>query len=151
MNSLVYILSGEKGSGKTTSLIKWSKGRKDVYGILTPVIEGQRFFMDVSTNRMFRMEAVSGEASYFIGRYKFSKTSFEEAIEVLRNNMNSKGWLIIDEAGPLELRGEGFAGVIKDLLAINNPDLNILLVVREGLTGDIIQYFHITDAKAFIL
>jgi nucleoside-triphosphatase THEP1 len=141
---MIYILSAPVQSGKTSSLINWSAARKDVYGILTPVINGKRVFMNAQTKEQFPMEATGDEETLEVGRFVFSKAGFDKAIQIIREAVNKKGWLIIDEIGPLELRGEGFCEVLKEVLAQRNNKL--LLVVREGLLEQVKEYFGISAA-----
>lgn len=143
---MIFILTAPIRSGKTTSLIKWSEQRNDVHGILTPVVDGKRIFLDIATNEQWAMEATlrqtqGNEETLLIGRFVFSKKGFEKAIQLIRDSIDKKGWLIIDEIGPLELRGEGFHDVVKEVLA--NRKENILVVVREGLAEQVQQYFGI--------
>jgi hypothetical protein len=48
MNEEVFILTGEKGSDKTTFFKSWRQNRDDVTCILTPVQDEKRFFYDIS-------------------------------------------------------------------------------------------------------
>ena len=57
----IFIVTGPINSGKTTRLMEWCKNRNDVYGILTPKINGKRVFMDVATGDQFEMEAQENE------------------------------------------------------------------------------------------
>lgn len=143
-NQQLYMLTAPIQTGKTTSLINWSERRNDVFGILIPVVDGKRVFMDAHTREQFRMEAVDGEKEVLlVGRFVFSKTAFDRAIQIIRDNMNKEGWLVFDEIGPMELRGEGFAQVLKDVLNVRQE--NILLVVREGITRRVKEKFHLTN------
>ncbi len=91
---VIYILTGKIQSGKTSALIKWSAGKTDIFGILTPVIDGRRFFMDAHSRIQFRMEAGETEKAILsIGRYNFSKAAFEHAAEIIRQSINKNGWL----------------------------------------------------------
>jgi nucleoside-triphosphatase THEP1 len=138
----IYMLTGAVQTGKTRSLTNWAANRTDVYGILTPVVDGRRFFMNAHTKEQFPMEAVAGEQETLtVGRFIFSKTNFEKAITIIRESNVAKGWLVIDEIGPLELRGEGFAEVLKEVIATHRG--KFLLVVREGLAGAVSRYFNI--------
>lgn len=142
----IYILTGGTGTGKTTSLLSWASNRKDVYGILSPVIDGKRFFMNVQTGERWPMETGENEGETLqVGRYVFSKSAFEKAISVLKIAMNEPGWLIIDELGPLEIREEGFYYIIKELLDKNNSQ--IILVVRDSIVNEIIQKFSIKNPE----
>lgn len=136
----IYILTGPVQSGKTTSLQQWCAQRNDVYGILTPVTGGKRFFVDIETQEQFPMEAAGEEIAMAVGRFVFSRKAFDRATAIIRNAIDKKGWLIIDEIGPLELRGEGFSDVLKEVLPKRTGRL--ILVVRAGLTEQVINYFR---------
>lgn len=142
---MIYILSAPIQSGKTTSLINWSAARKDVHGILTPVINGKRVFMNAQTKEQFPMEASGDEETLAIGRFVFSKAGFDKAIQIIRNAIDDEGWLVIDEIGPLELRGEGFCEALKEVLAVRRERL--LLVVREGLAKQVKDHFMINATE----
>lgn len=142
----VYILTAPIQSGKTSSLVSWSETRDDVYGIMTPVADGKRIFMNAHSRQVFLMEAKKDETEVFtVGRFIFSKTNFTKAIRILREEMYRKGWLVIDEIGPLELDGGGFCEVLKEILAVREG--KILLVVRETLLEKVKEYFRIGEAQ----
>jgi nucleoside-triphosphatase THEP1 len=139
---MIYVLTGKIQSGKTTALLKWSANKNDVFGILSPVIDCKRFFMDAHSRNKFKMEADEIEKEIFsIGRFNFSKAAFEKAIKVIRQSINKNGWLVIDEIGPLELRKEGFYQVIKQSLRDHSTEL--LFVVREHLVDKAIELFEL--------
>jgi len=145
-NRDVYILTGQVQTGKTSSLVSWSEKRKDVFGILTPVVNNKRMFMDVQTRERFPMEAKEGETNVLsVGKFVFSKTSFDRAVEVIQKASHEEGWLIIDEVGPMELRGEGFAEIITKVLDLKSDNQNLLLIVREGLVQKVLDIFRIKD------
>lgn len=145
INNRTFILSGPIGTGKTTSLLQWAKRKQDIYGILSPLINGKRVFMDIAKEVSFHMEAGENEQGFKIGQYNFSKSSFEKASSIIKDAINNKGWLIIDEIGPLELRGEGFSLTLKEVLSTHTG--NLLLVVREGLAEKVIAHFGIQNAS----
>lgn len=145
---MVYILSAPIQSGKTTSLINWSAARKDVHGILTPVVGGKRVFMNAETKEQFPMEATGPSTPLrtdviAVGRFAFSKAGFDKAIQFIRNSISNDGWLVIDEIGPFELRGKGFCEVLKEILAARKEKL--ILVVREGMAEQVKEYFGIEN------
>jgi nucleoside-triphosphatase THEP1 len=145
-----YILSGPVGSGKTTKLVEWSSARKDVAGILTPVKEKKRVFTDVQSGEQWKMEALKDEQDpIHIGKYRFSRESFDRASTLLRSLIHTPGWLVIDEIGPLELKGEGFGFVLQDILKERKGKL--LLVVREGLAERVIHTFRMSDVKVITI
>ncbi len=143
----IFILSAPIQTGKTTALLNWSEKRTDVHGILTPVIEGKRMFMNVHNRHLFSMEAKEGEEAVLkVGRFTFNKKNFNQAIAIIQGAIDKEGWLIIDEIGPMELRGEGFSEVLKETIAMRKG--KILLVVRENdnLPGRVKDFFSIPDA-----
>ncbi len=142
----IYILSAPKGSGKTSSLKEWARNRNDVHGLLSPVLEGKRMFLDLSTNEEFAMEAMEGKEKVLkVGKYIFSQRAFAKAINILDKARQQNGWLIIDEVGPLELRGEGLNEVIMRCLERNG---NMIIVTREGLEEQVNQFIQ---ANAIII
>ena len=58
--------------------------------------------------------------------------------------MHKEGWLVIDEIGPLELSGEGFHDVLKEVLS--NRSEKIILVIRDGIAERVKEYFNVTVA-----
>lgn len=138
----IYILTGAIGAGKTTALMNWAKNRNDVRGILSPVVNGQRVFFDLATSEQFAMQANESETNVLkVGRFVFSKESFVKAEAVIRNAIHQPGWLLIDEIGPMELRGEGFYKILQEVLEKRNEPL--LLVVREEMATEVNDFFKI--------
>ncbi len=141
MQPKVLILTGAIQTGKTTSLIKWSEGKENIQGILTPVVEGKRMFMDIASKQMFAMEAEDEVDVLKIGRFVFSAMAFEKAKQIIANT-SGNGYLIIDEIGPLELRSEGLHDAITIALK-NEMNQTIILVVRDGLVEKVTEFFNI--------
>jgi len=142
---MIYILSASIQSGKTTSLINWSDSRKDVFGILTPVINGKRVFMNAQTKEQFPMEATMEEETLTVGRFIFSKAAFDKAIQIIRDSITKEGWLVIDEIGPLELEGKGFYTIINEILILRKN--KTILVVRKGMVEKVKDCFMINATE----
>ena len=151
IRSNIFILSGPVQSGKTTSLIQWIQGQREVFGILTPIIEGKRCFMDVNTKEIFLMEATEDDREIIeTGRYKFSKSAFDRADKILSIACKQpEGWLILDEIGPLELKDKGFFTRLKTLLENETNNLNIIIVIRESLKEKVISKFGLRTYTNF--
>ncbi len=69
-----------------------------------------------------------------IGPYVFVPATLERARGIIRD-AGSSGLLIVDEVGPLELRGGGLWPALRD--ALPRPAVTILLVVREEILGEL--------------
>jgi nucleoside-triphosphatase THEP1 len=103
--------------------------------------------MNVHARHLFEMEATGNEKEkLFVGHFAFSKAHFDKAIQIIRDARDKSGWLIIDEIGPMELRGEGFREVVKEVIASENEMQKIVLVVREELVDNVKESFHIQNA-----
>ncbi len=139
----VFILTAPIQSGKTTSLLQWSENRADIFGILTPLVNGKRIFLDATTKEQWPMEAAGNEEAVAVGRFLFSKKGFEKAVAVVAEGIGKEGWLVIDEIGPLELKGEGFDAVLQE--AISKHNYKLLIVVREGLAEQVTKRYGIND------
>jgi len=145
----VYIVTGETGEGKTRFLQELTKILNDkniiAGGILAPrIMEG------TTTTGYDIIDIRSGDRAPFLrvtnpeisGIDKF--TRFDEGYQLgLRaldpaNNAESSV-MVIDEAGPLELRGEGWAGRISELISQNR--WQIILVVRKSLISEVADKF----------
>lgn len=147
----IYILTGAIGSGKTTSLFNWIKNRNDIDGILSPVIQEKRFFYSIKNRSLFNMEANENEDFFEIGKYRFSKKAFLKASDYLiKANANQNKWLILDEAGPLELKNEGFNSAIVQILS-DRINLKLIFVVREKLVESFIKYFSLNISEVKII
>lgn len=135
MNNNITILTAGKQAGKTTFLTLWSKGRKDVDGILTPVLNGQRHFYNIADGSDFKMESLMQEDSLAVGNYRFSVKAFEQASKMLleKSKNRSVNTLIIDEIGPLEIeQRKGLYAVFCELLKSQSHQA-LLIVVRPSL------------------
>ncbi|MGB8359538.1 MAG: nucleoside-triphosphatase [Bacteroidales bacterium] len=149
----VYIITGETGEGKTSLLQKLTEILKDK-GIREGGILAPRIMEGATTTGYDILDIRSGDRSPFLrvtnpeisGIDKF--TRFDEGYEVgIRaldpaNNTENEV-MVIDEAGPLELRGEGWAGRISELLSQNK--WQIILVVRKSLINEVVRKFGIKD------
>lgn len=147
MNKL-YILSGKLKSGKTTELFRWTSGRKNVGGILQPVVDGKRFIYSITEKRLIQLEISSTNLADLneedlikIGNYLFLKDGFNKARDLLQKDFKVNcEWLIIDEIGPLELSGSGLEPTVSSILKNSNSfSGSIILVVRESLIEEVIK------------
>ena len=148
---MIYILTGEIESGKSSALLRWLDGRNYVYGILSPrKNDGERYFLNVNTREEFRMEAGPGEDNTIeVGRYRFLDSAFSRANQILGTVAGKvgKGYIIIDEVGKLELRSEGLDGSVRTVLEHVgiNKDLDVIIVVRMSLLKEILEYYSIEN------
>jgi len=149
----IYIFSRPIRSGKTTELLEWSALQKSIAGILMPDINGCRKIFNIQTKEIFDAECIeyagTEELLTTIGKFHFYTVAFEKANSILQNAFNQNpDWLVIDEAGKLELKGQGFYPAVADavkLYSTNNKPGNLLIIVRDSLCEEVISFFKITD------
>lgn len=149
----IYIFSRPVHSGKTTDLQQWCNKRTNIHGILMPDINGSRKVYDIASKETFDIEctnaATTNKPLIAIGRFHFFTEAFEKANSILIQALSQKpAWLIIDEAGKLELDCKGFFPSIKEAVAIYDGEgatSNLLIVVRESLYNEVITCFNIKN------
>ncbi|MCX6156516.1 MAG: hypothetical protein NTY74_00875 [Ignavibacteriae bacterium] len=154
--SNVYIFTGEIKTGKTTRLQKWVGDNPDADGILSPVIDGRRHIVSIKSNETRLLEYHGDDKSTEltkIGNYNFLTSVFEWGREELyKVYLQKPKWLIVDEIGPLELRGEGLEPEVCRILNDDgNDETNVVLVVRKPLLEKVIEHYglHTKGFKYF--
>jgi nucleoside-triphosphatase THEP1 len=146
----IFLLTGEVHSGKTTAMLQWSQKRKDVYGILTPIVNGQRVFMNAHTSEIFPMEANENEEMLTVGKYRFSIKAFQKANAVISSALKKEGWIILDEVGPLELRGDGFYEVLGAMAVSPTDHQKFVVVVRQAIVEEVKACFPFLSSAQVI-
>jgi nucleoside-triphosphatase THEP1 len=140
----IVVVSGEINIGKTTALQQWlsTNHHYKITGFLTPKNLQERLFLKIDNNTHLKMLAEEDELdSLNIGKYKFSISSFNEITNYTLKSLDSKpDFVVLDEIGPLELKGLGFDELLKSLLS---SDSNLILVIRNTLLEEIIQHYHL--------
>lgn len=152
MNNKLLIITGNKGSGKTTALtqiIHYLKSRNlKLSGFIAP-----GYWKNNERNSFELQSAESGNKILYCSREQ--KDSWVEVKpffidpEALRfghellsiNSVRLADVVIIDELGPFELQGKGWSQAVKNIIEnINTP---MIWVVRERLIQTIPEYFEL--------
>lgn len=143
--SNIYIFTGEIKSGKTTRLSKWIEKNPDADGILAPEIGGKRHLVRIKTNENKLLEYSGNDPKIeltTICNFKFINSVFEWGKEELYNAFLQKpGWLIVDEIGPLELKGLALEPMVSRILQEDTESVNLVLVVRKVLVEKVIEHY----------
>jgi nucleoside-triphosphatase len=148
----LLIYTGPVKSGKSSRLLFFVQSRKDVCGILSLLIDGKKYLYDISSGEKKLLEADSKDKEIDIvrvGRYKFKKKVFEWGKEVLQKaSEKNYTYLVIDEIGTLEFRGEGFSPVADEIIRnYKNYKHKIIVVCRERLTGQFFGHYKLNPAE----
>jgi nucleoside-triphosphatase THEP1 len=151
----IFILSGAQGTGKTSLLATLVPAmRKEgmvVGGICAPVVhlQGKRVGYDIEDIRtgvrspLCRLAGVTLLPD--VGRFRFLPDGFSAGRRALEiDPAHAPDVLIIDEVGPLELDGKGWADSLETTLP-SFPGV-IILVVRSELVPQVLDRWQIHPA-----
>lgn len=153
MKFKIFILTGDKQSGKSTSLKEWVIKQPNVSGFIT--LDGQdaqRHIYDLKTGvstpyatKCYVPNAIP------IGKWFLFNDGLRIGIDIINNfEMTTRGILVIDEIGILELKGQGYANGFHALLERirdNDSHLTLIIVVRIELVDQVITYFDLKNSK----
>lgn len=147
----LYLLTGPIRSGKTTALMNALSDRPNISGLLMPDLDGTRQLFDIGERKSYpfqsRANDFPNEPTITIGRFTFLQSGFERARQILAETLRKQPeWLIVDELGPLELKGQGFEPHIGRIIHAHQHgqlQSRLLIVVRDYLLADVIRHYQI--------
>jgi nucleoside-triphosphatase THEP1 len=142
------VLEGPIRSGKTTRLIGWAAA-VGAGGVASPDGPGGRRFVDLASGEGVALEAAAEVTDVeLVGRFRFARAAFGWAAARVAAALAepSRRWVALDEIGPLELAGGGFAGALPGLLAAG--DGRLVVVIRAGLVPALAARFGFTPAPS---
>jgi len=145
----VIIITGAINSGKSTYLRQLVARERaaghSISGVIAHGIfaDGQKIGYDVEDiagGRTLPLTRIGQqqEGDQKVGRYWLSRSALAMARAALLS-FAPGGVVFLDEVGPLELSGEGYADCISTLLA--SPISRLYVVVRAGLVAQIAERF----------
>jgi nucleoside-triphosphatase THEP1 len=153
---MIYLLTGPDQTGKTTALAEWAD-KQQAAGLLQTTCEGRRYLKTLRAGETRALDCVTGgtEETIRIGRFRFSASALawgrRKLLEAARR---SPEWLLIDEVGPLELRGEGLAPAVETVLRergdSRSPGCHTLLVVRGRLLNAMSDHYAALEGARVI-
>jgi len=154
VSKIIQIVTGKIQSGKTTRLFKYANSLKSVDGILAPIVNDKRRLYHISSKTVkdFEVDQLN-KNTISVGKYFFLKNSFIWANEkLLESFSNSPDYLIIDEIGKIELKGEGLHIAAKKIIEERKKSkTTILLVIRDYLLKEALDYYNIAEEDYSIL
>ncbi len=155
---MIAIFTGPIRTGKTTALLSaFPPGQSS--GILQPVAGGSRRVLCLRSGQSRALEAGAAtpeQDQVRVGRFTFSASTLAWAntcvIDALGANAGER-WIVIDEVGPLELRGAGIAPAVREAVsrAQSPGGPRVLLVVRDGLVDAVCDTFGIAGPRVLRL
>jgi nucleoside-triphosphatase THEP1 len=154
----IYVLTGGQGTGKTTFTQKIVKGLSKK-GITPAGILAQGHWKENRRERFDLIDISTQEKIIFCQREK--KTGWEKIRHFYINpqgqffgenalhpgNLKNADIVVIDEVGPFEIEGKGWADSIEKLL--NESELPMIWVVRESILWEVLQKWGIEPLQIF--
>jgi iron complex transport system ATP-binding protein len=149
---IIFLVTGAKGSGKSTLLRQLvdSPLNHDLLfdGIIAPRagVQDNLYKVCFIASGLTMDIASRGYRDGWLefGRYFFNPEAFDKGCiylaEVAGKRINT---IIIDEIGPVELGGHGWAGPLKMIL--EGSPVPLVLSVRTALVEQIVKYFSIKN------
>ncbi len=156
---MIFFLTGEVNSGKTSLLTKWvdaylREGRR-IGGVLAPANwrEGKKIsydIIDIEKEEPHLLASVEPlpDAERF-GRFWFSRNGLALAESALMHLDAGFDIGVVDEVGPLELEGRGLANGLRAVLT--HPPTKVILVVRNSLIGDVARTFRLRNYQVLTI
>lgn len=147
---MIFILTGESGSGKTTLLNELAeilRNHKLVPGGFTAPgtwLNGKRsgfILHDILDNREYPLAESGKEGSAMYNHFGFFEQTLEIGNKLLIRQATNPGveLLIVDEVGPFELNGMGWAPSLEILSAAEIPQI---WTVRAGLVETVAAHWN---------
>lgn len=149
-NQNIFIFSQSIRSGKTTQLKDWIREKISIGGFLTPDINDTRMLFDIRKQKMYPFQVAEDYqgAVVSIGKFRFAKSGFDTAKDILANASGSLEWFIIDEVGKLEIeQGEGFEPEVLRIIKrfqLQEMKGRLLLVIRDTLLEKAIEKYDLS-------
>lgn len=147
---MIYLLTGDIRTGKTTSIYNAAIKRNDVGGFLTPDVGGIRMLYDIASGKRysFQVDDSITAQTVQVGRFNFLSSAFKKGSEITLSQLTSASirYLIIDEVGKLELLNKGFHSLVISLIE-KKIDKDIILVVRSFLVDEVVNKYQLTNYK----
>ncbi len=148
----LFILTGEVNEGKTTvlkSLIKELKQEEiSAGGILSlKHYDDERFdgydLLDIANDNEYPLCRINAkQGSIKQGRYYFDKEITDLGNKIILDAFKKSDVIFIDEVGPLELSGKGWAPALD---VLTGTKATMVWVVRKGIVNKVIRRWGIVD------
>ena len=149
LNTGLNLVTAGRGDGKTTFLRNyaiWAAGRRlTIGGIASPAVfeNGQRVGYDLldirrGTARQLARVVASPDLEATVGIYKFDDQAVAEGNAAIVSAMRGQlDVVVIDEVGPLELRGGGWAPALGVALRELVNQQTLIITVRPSLLDEL--------------
>jgi len=154
----VIIITGKTGVGKSTLLYSLVQKIQEKFisisGFVAPsVIENNIYvgydLFDIENRKSCILARTFGDEQMpIVGKYYFRQEGLDTGNKILDNAADKNyEWIVVDEIGAWELKGQGWAHSINNIL--EKTTANMIWVVREDLVENVIEGWSIKEYKVF--
>ncbi|UCE40978.1 MAG: hypothetical protein JSV17_16295 [Candidatus Aminicenantes bacterium] len=153
---MINILTGPVHSGKTTllkTIIPVLRGKNiRIDGYLSEAVwKDEKFLgydlLDLKDQHQQPFIRKKGQQGWQrIGPFYFLPGMLDVAEKIIHRSKN-ENLCVVDEVGPLELKGNGVWQALEEILMI--PEQGVLLVVRESILKDFLEKIQRDDFKVY--
>ena len=157
-NKQIFIITGEKGEGKTSLLIEVLKFLQKRNIILSGFYA--KGYWENNTRNAFDLINIKSGKSIplcnsketenwdYIFSYYFNPDALKAGNKILsKQNIKVSDLIVIDEIGKLDIKGNIWHDAVSNLVL--NKNYNLLLVVRKSFVEDVINYWRIENPTIF--
>ena len=137
------IITGGKGRGKTTRILELADECPVPQGFVSLHVGDEYYLQNLKDGTKRLLMTTSPLFPDRFGKWYYDRKVFEYANERLVSIGN--GVVFLDEAGRLELSGDGFAPSIHSLL--ENEGISLFLTVRDEFLDAMIKHFSIKNPE----
>ncbi len=151
------IITGVKGSGKTTKLLNIIRLLKDKgIGIIGFIAVGEWLngkrnkytLVDAATEKSIVVCSVVQKEGYSkFGRFYFNPQAIKFGEKILLEHVTKQRVVVIDEVGPFEMEDRVWHSSLK--FQLNSTNNILLIAVRESLVSDVMKKYNLTSASIF--
>lgn len=140
---LCRIISGKRGEGKTSTILRYAYASPDPKGFVS-IHEGDCYYLlNLRNDKKELLMSHDHISDDKIGGWYYRQDVFDSALMALAEI--ESGDVFIDEIGRLELSCMGFAPCLRKLLSMK--DVSLTIAVREEFVERVIHYFCIRSPE----
>ena len=130
------IITGGKGEGKSSLIMSRALSIPNSAGFIMPVTDNGYALYAIRTKKAQPFMTDKPLFPDRIGKWFYDQRLFDAAVEELSEVY--EGSVFIDEVGRLELRGGGYAPVLR---LLRSRDVDLTITVRRDFLDDVISTF----------
>ena len=152
----IFIVTGEKEEGKTSSLVEIIEKLKSsgvrVGGFISPriMVDGKTigYYIEsvIDGRRQLLMTETEQNGFQKIGRFWLDPNVIKRVTSTIEEQALSPSVIFIDEVGRLEMEGQGWDEVLRSLLLAN---VVVVIAVRKAFVDEIMKHYSIINAVLY--